>query len=140
MQGMGKWYRRATSEGDDRLVGDSDAYRQRWLDWGAALFPGHPEIAGVATNAALDTMQQGGTPEEAAAAARREVRKQFPEEADGMVSYQRPGSPSIRPQPVSVSAGEAFKFGIFAGCGFLLVLVLLLVLLASTRTNFSFHL
>jgi hypothetical protein len=95
--------------------------RQRWIDWANERYPGRDDIAGAAADAALRVLDTGGTDDDAAAAARREIRKQFPEEGSRL-AITDPSHAVIATQPISISAREAFKLGIFAGAGFLLLL------------------
>lgn len=109
--------------------------RQRWLDWATQIYPGRSDIATAAADAALEALHMNGTDEDAVAAARREVRKQFPEEASRL-----PPDPSrvvVVAQPISISPGQAFQLGIFAGCGFLLVVTVIGVLLSAAGVTFT---
>ncbi|SRR5258708_6516178 len=110
--------------------------RQVWLDWAAQIYPGRDDIAVAAAEAALEALRMGGSSEDAVAAATREVRKQFPEEASRL-----PADPSrvvVVAQPISISPGQAFQLGIFAGCGFLFVVIVIGVLLSAAGLTFTF--
>ncbi|HXA42769.1 MAG TPA: hypothetical protein VNV65_07645 [Candidatus Solibacter sp.] len=110
--------------------------RQRWLDWAEQIYPGRDDIAAAAADVALETLRMGGTDDDAVGAASREVRKHFPEEASELpIARQAQGMVVTR--AITVSAGEAFKVGIFGGCGFLLVVIAAWALLSAAGITFA---
>ena len=119
---------------------EADTSRQRWLQWAGAVYPGRDDIASAAAEAALEAERMGGSEEDAMAAARREVRKLFPQEASKLPADPSRVSPPAR--PISISPSQAFQFGVFAGCGFLVLLAVVDALLSALGfgfINFTHH-